>query len=132
MCPHTLSTYFPSAALNAASVSTLTTLAASRQPAQATTGAAAMNVPFTSGNGSSFYHYYPSGAASAATVVVLDGDGQFGVKNPSSSYHAPRVAESTDLAGLRADVASNGPGCGWLVRAAARTFGRQAPHAPTA
>lgn len=44
-------------------------------------------VPFTASNGaSSNYHFYPASGSSAGLLVYLDGDGQYGHRNPSQSY----------------------------------------------
>ncbi len=44
-------------------------------------------VSYTASNGAkSNYHFYPSGTTTGGLLVYLDGDGQYGHKNPSSSY----------------------------------------------
>lgn len=71
----------------AAGMIAATGVMASAPDASASTGQDERFVPYTASNGaSSNYHYYPSGVPGSGLVVYLDGDGQWGHNNPSSSY----------------------------------------------
>ncbi|WP_040159367.1 hypothetical protein [Nigerium massiliense] len=72
------------AAVAATTLAASSLLSTSTRPAEA--ASTQLGVSFASSHGRSYYHFYDAGVPGNATLIVLDGDGQYGIKHPSSSY----------------------------------------------